>query len=476
MNTVLNVYRILWVSLQIESIWEDCFCDFEIRKALADLPNGLDETYDRCMEKITTRSSEFASTILRWICAAVTPFTVQQLREAWAIHENNGRLSLDLMPSKQDVLRNCSNLITRNSDDHVLLAHHSVLQFLLARPNGCRLFQSSFSLMSAKLELGELCIAHLTSEDYGLAMQYFRKGPTLYLERSVNARLTDAIPSWMRFALPKPRSMRITVPIPSRSTPEFVELPSFFHFARNQWAPLTSQLKSNSKYWEKFRSLALQQDLTWRMHPWEPLGQSVDSHYLGLLGWAIANRHCTFMDVLVHAGTLKMRNDIYNLPLYYHGNLLPLHLAARTNDADILSYLLPNCDPEKKDHDGWTAIHHAASVGADISVALLLNSKSNRKAQDRQGKSALHLAAGNGHLKIVTDLLQNIFKADPKNEDGRTPLSWAAENGHKAVVRLLVEQKDVDADSRDGNGGTPLSWAVRYGHGAVVRILRRKRS
>ena len=45
------------------------------------------------------------------------------------------------------------------------------------------------------------------------------------------------------------------------------------------------------------------------------------------------------------------------------------------------------------------------------------------------------------------------------------------QEGHEAVVRLLVEQDDVEADSKDERGRTPLWCAVMGGHEAIVRAL-----
>jgi len=38
---------------------------------------------------------------------------------------------------------------------------------------------------------------------------------------------------------------------------------------------------------------------------------------------------------------------------------------------------------------------------------------------------------------------------ESRDKDGRSPLSYAAEWGHDAIVRLLVDEYNVEADSRD---------------------------
>ena len=51
---------------------------------------------------------------------------------------------------------------------------------------------------------------------------------------------------------------------------------------------------------------------------------------------------------------------------------------------------------------------------------------------------------------------------------GRTPLMWAAESGHERIVKLLLDQKEVNPDPSDHYGRTPLLWAAKGGHGGPI--------
>lgn len=44
-------------------------------------------------------------------------------------------------------------------------------------------------------------------------------------------------------------------------------------------------------------------------------------------------------------------------------------------------------------------------------------------------------------------------------------------NGHKVVVKLPVEQDDIEADSKDEDGQPPLPRAAENRHNAAVKIL-----
>jgi ankyrin repeat protein len=51
-------------------------------------------------------------------------------------------------------------------------------------------------------------------------------------------------------------------------------------------------------------------------------------------------------------------------------------------------------------------------------------------------------------------------------------LSWAADNGVELLVKLLLDETEVDVNSRDMiYQETPLWWAVRNNHEPVVKLL-----
>jgi ankyrin repeat protein len=76
--------------------------------------------------------------------------------------------------------------------------------------------------------------------------------------------------------------------------------------------------------------------------------------------------------------------------------------------------------------------------------------------------TGLHLAVSSGLVRLSEELLSwtvkgNMSPVDTKDSYGWTPLSNAAGQGHEAVVKVLVEQEDVEADSKNIVGQTPLS-------------------
>src|SRR5947208_14974253 len=163
--------RILWVNLQLEALWDECYTDAEIQQALTNLPKDLSETYDSCLSRISRQHSRFAQKILPWVYAATKPFEISQLREALAINPVTGCLDQDNMPPAHEILKCCSNLIIQDSNGQIILAHYSVRQFLEHRTVNAQLFPNGLKLDAEELKLGMLCIAHLTSPNYALALQ-----------------------------------------------------------------------------------------------------------------------------------------------------------------------------------------------------------------------------------------------------------------------------------------------------------------
>ena len=91
---------------------------------------------------------------------------------------------------------------------------------------------------------------------------------------------------------------------------------------------------------------------------------------------------------------------------------------------------------------------------------------------DDEDRKPLLYAAQRGQEAVVKLLVeQDDIDADSNDRDSRTPLLYAAENGPQAALKLLIERDNVDVDLRDNYGRTPLSYAAEGGHEAAVKLL-----
>ena len=128
---------------------------------------------------------------------------------------------------------------------------------------------------------------------------------------------------------------------------------------------------------------------------------------------------------------------------------------------------------------GFTGLHGGAFLGLGEIVAALLVAKGwNINATDAMGRTALLWAAIGGHENVVKVLLQqkDVNPNAGSVESGQTPLWWAAQRGHERIVSLLLEREDIIPNTKDtAYGRTPLICAAEGGCEAVVKLLLERR-
>ncbi|KAK5661436.1 hypothetical protein OQA88_11337 [Cercophora sp. LCS_1] len=129
-----------------------------------------------------------------------------------------------------------------------------------------------------------------------------------------------------------------------------------------------------------------------------------------------------------------------------------LHIAAREGNSSVVWLLLEKgAGPKDSDHDGSTALHHAATSN-HIGVAHLLSTRGGLKlvrAVDSSKKTALHVAASEGHLPMVRMLLDSEAWINAEDGEKYTPLHRAVQHHRRDVVLCLLERgADVNAPNR----------------------------
>ncbi|KAH7218869.1 hypothetical protein DER44DRAFT_804898 [Fusarium oxysporum] len=115
----------------------------------------------------------------------------------------------------------------------------------------------------------------------------------------------------------------------------------------------------------------------------------------------------------------------------------------------------------------WAAENgHEAVRGHEAVVRLLLDRGARTKAADKEGRTPASWAAERGHEAVVRLFLERDARTEAADEEGSTPLWRATEKGDEAVVRLLLD-RGAYIEAVDKEGRTPLSWAAERGHEAV---------
>ena len=92
-----------------------CRTKADLKKQLANLPQGLDTTYDRILLGINEKDHSYAKTFLQWLSFAVRPLTLKELATTAAVDlcaENGPEYNSDNeLQDIKDVLKICSSFI-----------------------------------------------------------------------------------------------------------------------------------------------------------------------------------------------------------------------------------------------------------------------------------------------------------------------------------------------------------------------------
>ena len=132
-----------------------------------------------------------------------------------------------------------------------------------------------------------------------------------------------------------------------------------------------------------------------------------------------------------------------------------------------------NVDVNTKNAKSQTPLYCAASRGHEEITKILVNRNDiNVNSKNIHGESPLYIAAYNGKNAIVHLLLkQNGIDVNSKTRVGWTPLHKAIFHRHEEVVELLLNRKDIDVNSQNIDYCTPLSQAIRTENMTVIKLL-----
>jgi hypothetical protein len=107
-------FRFRWVALQLMEL-KKCRTKKAIKEQLNNLPEGLDETYDRILLGIDKTDYGYTKTFLLWLCFAVRPMTLAELAATVTVDfaaENEPQFeSENQIQDISDVLKMCSSFV-----------------------------------------------------------------------------------------------------------------------------------------------------------------------------------------------------------------------------------------------------------------------------------------------------------------------------------------------------------------------------
>ncbi|KAH9037397.1 ankyrin repeat-containing domain protein [Lactarius deliciosus] len=468
-----------WVFCQLEAL-RHCFPP-NLRQFLNDLPETLDETYERILRGINKAQRDNARRLLQCLAVAVRPLRVEELAELLAFDfqasssEGIPKLKDDWRWDDQEeaVLSTCSSLITvvPDGDSRVVqFSHFSVKEYLTS----ARLAQSQ----------GDVSRFHIDLDGAHTILAQACLGTLLQLDEHTDAKGFPLVEYAARHWVDHTRFEKVSPRVRDGMDDLFDASKPYFrawlrvHDRDEHWSYYCSRnppLRLGSPlYYAAFCGFY---DLAERLITKHPKQVNASGgHIVAPLPAALYNGHFDIATLLrdrgadldvrdednwttLHGASIDPRIDIMRW-LLNHGadanaqlddHRTPLHLAACHVELEAVQVLLDhNADVNSRGDGGQTPLHNTISYSAHYSgerrarvVQRLLEHGADPNARDHRNSTPLHDASLRGFLEVAQLLLTYRANVDEKDGEGMTPFQVAASNGHHEMTKLLLEHGAV---------------------------------
>jgi hypothetical protein len=406
------------------------FCQLEIlrhcfppsvRRILDELPESLDETYERILREIRKPNQGHAHRMLQCLVVAVRPLRVEELAEVLAFDFNVGGTP-KLNPGwrwedqEEAVMSACSSLvvIVKDGDLRVVqFSHFSVKEFLTAdRLAGSIRDVSRYHirLEAAHTILAQACLGVLLRLDDSVDHDSIRSFPlALY-----------AAQHWVTHARVENVSSRI------KEGMERLFDADKPHFATWIW------IYNGDEEAPEHRSMST-------THPEKP--EAVPLYHAAMFGLRDLAEHL-ITGYPEHVNARGGRHET------------PTHAAAgHTNIISLLIEHGADIEAPSKTINGGTPLNRAAWYGRLEVGQYLLDCGADINSRDHHRHTPLMHAAIRGQVEFTQMLLERGAAIDAQSFLGSTALFFAVGRGYPQAVRLLLEH-GADVNLCDHKGWT----------------------
>jgi len=456
-----------------------------VRGILEELPETLDETYERVLKEINKANREHARRLLQCLTVALRPLRVEELADVLAIdfdvsvHGGIPQLNPNWRWSDhhQAVLSTCSSLIAIVDDGDyqvVQFSHFSVKEYLtsdrLARIN-VDVSRYHILLEPANTILAQACLGILLRLDDGVDKDNSGDIPLVKYaaQHLFDHAGFDNVASRIRDAL------------------EY-----FFDADKSHWTAWRC-IQMTDVMWESFTTAHEVVDAYSPLY-FASLGGFYDlaEHLVGRHPEQINARGGYMVAPLVAA----LRGKYFHVAelLHQHGadvdvrdiyNDTPLREASWAGLLDIVEWLLNHgAEVNVQGHQGWSPLHSAAKRRHRQVLQMLIEHNADIQIQNQFGQSPLHVAAGTGivsqHVDTMQVLLDRGANPNARDKDGSTPLhhscgwrkgNYSARRGTVEGTRLLL-MHGATIEAEDNDGMTPLLLALENRCHDIVACLK----
>ena len=460
-------YRFRWVFCQLDTL-QHCF-PTNLRQFLNELPETLDETYERILKGIKKAQKDDARRLLQCLAVAVRPLRVEEVAELLSFDFQTSRLG-EIPKLKEGwrwddqeeaVLSTCSSLVAVVPDGGsrvVQFSHFSVKEYLTS-PRLARSHEDvscfHIDLEAAHTILAQACL-----------------GTLLQLDEDTDNSVTKALPlikyaarHWVDHARFEKVSSRIQDGMDDlfdTSKPHFAAWLRAHGNMDEYWPFFSPSRRHHGGSPLYYAALCGLYDLAERLimkHPEQV--NAVGGQIVAPLPAALYMRHFRVASLLHrHGAAVDVRGEEGRTPLYS---------ASASEQVDIMRWLLhhgADVGVRRQGYMCWTSLHTAAANSRLVAVQVLLDHNADVNARNEKGNTPLYEALCFKPEEMITDVVRLLLEhgADPnaRGRDGgspeSTPLHRASSEGWVKVARLLLSH-GANVDEKDAEGRTPFQVA-----------------
>ena len=468
--------RFRWVFCQLETL-RHCFPP-NLRQYLNELPESLDETYERILRGINKAQKEDARRLLQCLTVAARPLRVEELAELLAFDfQATGERGIPTL--KEDwrwndqedaVLSTCSSLIAivRNGNSRVVqFSHFSVKEYLtsprLAQSHG-DVSRFHIDLNAAHTIMAQACLGTLLQLDEHTGNSGSKGFPLAEY----------AAQHWVEHARFEGVSSRVQDGIDDlfdSSKPHFAAWLRV-HDMDKSWGMFSDAWRDGVGSPLYYAALCGFYDLAERLIMKDPEQVNAGGGIiLAPLPAALSKRHFTVANLLYKHGADV---DVRGVEKW-----TPLSAASAFGHVDIMQWLLNHgADANVQTSDCRTPLHQVV-ITSQLGVvqALLehnpLEHNPDINSLDDYGNTPLNYALSNFSKGEGVEIVQRLLEhgADPNIPYGHgTPLHKASSEGWLEVARLLLNY-GAKVDRKDGGGRTPFQVASSKVYHEMTKLL-----
>jgi len=163
------------------------------------------------------------------------------------------------------------------------------------------------------------------------------------------------------------------------------------------------------------------------------------------------------------------RNDEVIDEVNVNGNVINMWAMLALGDERARGFFLGEFDVHDRDPNGWTPLHHAATLTDPAFSTFFVAMQADLEAQDNSGRTALMIAAERSNFNAARIIAEGGADIHNPGGVGRSPAMTALMPGNDGFLRSILNPTTLN--STDYNDSTILHLASTQGNDNAVRTI-----